>query len=652
MGQTSIEKIAQSHAVGSLSRKPLTAGDYMMLRPRHVMTHDNTSAVLHKFRALGAKCIADSTQPVFTLDHNIQDKSAANLAKYDTIREFAGKHGIVHFPAGYGIGHQIMLEEGFVTPGSLIVASDSHSNIYGAVAALGTPVVRTDAAAIWVTGQTWWQVPDSVEVYLQGNLSAGVAGKDVIQALCWKFDKDEVLNCCVEFTGPGVAGLSMAERMTIANMSTEWGALAGVFPYDGVTGEYLRQLAEKFVARGDRKPRVTQEMISAIGPETFRADPDAGYLKRIELDLPTVPPLVTGPDEVKTARPAAELERENIRVDKAYLLSCVNGRLEDFRQAAEVTGGKKIAGHVRMYIAAASAYIQQQAEQLGYWNTLTEAGAIALPPGCGPCIGLGQGTLEAGEVAISATNRNFKGRMGDRSARAFLASPATVAASAIAGKIRGPVEHQIGPLSAEIRTADKSSAPQSAETVEIVEGMPAEYSGRLLYLPKNNMNTDGIFGKEATYRDDLTAGQMAGYVFNNYDPGFRKIARKGDIIIGGWNFGCGSSREQAATALISFGIKMVLAGSFSQTYKRNAFNNGLLCVECPSLLGYLAEKYSGETARTIVAGEITVNFASSTLYSAAKEFCFTPVSRIPQELVAAGGLEALIKAGHNDCQSC
>ncbi len=652
MGQTGVEKIAQSHAVGNLSRKPLTAGDYVMLRPRHVMTHDNTSAVLNKFRALGAKCIADPTQPVFTLDHNIQDKSAANLAKYDAIREFAGKHGIVHFPAGYGIGHQIMLEEGFVTPGSLIVASDSHSNTYGAVAALGTPIVRTDAAAIWVTGQTWWQVPDSVEVYLQGNLSAGVAGKDVIQTLCWRFDKDEVLNCCVEFTGPGVAGLSMAARMTIANMSTEWGALAGVFPYDGVTEEYFLQLAEKFVTRGEREPRLTQEMISGIVPETFRADPDAGYLKLIELDLSTVQQLVTGPDEVKTARPAVELEKENIRVDKAYLLSCVNGRLEDFRQAAEVTGKKKIAAHVRMYIAAASAYIQHQAEQLGYWNTLTEAGAIALPPGCGPCIGLGRGTLEAGEVAISATNRNFKGRMGERSARAFLASPATVAASAIAGKIRGSVKHRIGSLSAEIKTVRKSPVPQSAEPVEIVEGMQAEYSGRLLYLPKNNMNTDGIFGKEATYRDDLTSGQMAGYVFRNYDPDFRKTAHKGDIIIGGWNFGCGSSREQAATALIFFGIKLVLAGSFSQTYKRNAFNNGLLCLECPSLLRHLAEKYSGETARTIVAGEIKIDFASSTLYAGTEEFCFTPVSRIPQELVAADGLEALIKAGYNDCQFC
>lgn len=642
MGQTSIEKIAQSHAVGS--GKPVTAGDYLMLRPRHVMTHDNTSAVLNKFKALGAKSIADPTQPVFTLDHNIQDKSAGNLAKYEAIREFAGKHGIVHFPAGYGIGHQIMLEEGFVTPGSFVVASDSHSNIYGAVAAIGTPIVRTDAAAIWVTGQTWWQVPDSVEVCLKGNLGEGVSGKDVIQTLCWRFDKDEVLNCCVEFTGPGVAGLSMAARITIANMSTEWGALAGVFPFDEISEEYLLQLAQKFVSRSDREPRLTEAMIRAIVPATFRADPGAGYSRRIELDLSTVQPLVTGPDEVKTARPAVELEKENIRVDKAYLLSCVNGRLEDFGQAAEVIGNKKIAPHVKMYIAAASANIQQQATELGYWKTLTEAGAIALPPGCGPCIGLGRGTLEAGEVAISATNRNFKGRMGDRSARAYLASPATVAASAIAGKICSPVKHRIVALSAKIKTVEKGSGPESVEAVEIVEGMQAEYSGRLLYLPRDNMNTDGIYGKEATYRDDLTPGQMAGYAFNNYDPDFQKTAREGDIIIGGWNFGCGSSREQAATALIYFGIKMVFAGSFSQTYKRNAFNNGLLCVECPNLLRHLEQRYSGSTDCTIVAGEINIDFASSTLYADSEEFLFTPVSRIPQELVIAGGLEALLKS--------
>ena len=643
MSRTSIEKIAQSHATGWSEGRAVHAGDYLMIRPRHVMTHDNTSAILGKFKSLGKTRVKFPDQPVFTLDHNIQDKSDKNLAKYEVIRNFAESQGITAFPAGYGIGHQIMLEEGFAVPGAFVVASDSHSNIYGAVAALGTPVVRTDAAAIWATGQTWWQVPDTVRVNLTGKLRAGVTGKDLIQVLCWRFGGDEVLNCCVEFSGPGVESLAMPDRMAVANMSTEWGALAGVFPYDSVTEAYLLSLAARFAERGDDNPRLTERSVRAIDPAAFSADGDAFYAKTIEVNLATVSPLVTGPDEVKTARPAAEIEREDVRIDKAYLLSCVNARLEDFAQAAQVMAGRGVAPHVKLYIAAASANVQRQAEQFGYWQTLLDAGAIELPPGCGPCIGLGSGTLEAGETAISATNRNFKGRMGDRSAKAYLASPATVAASAVAGKIAAPFACDTVELIASISEATRE-AP-APEAVEIVPGMPGEIAGRLLLLAKDNMNTDGIYGKEATYRDDLTPSQMAGYAFNNYDPEFQRIAAAGDIILGGWNFGCGSSREQAATALQFFGIALVLAGSFSQTYKRNAFNNGLLCVECPSLLEHLRREYSGDPSLTIVEDRpVLVNFSESLVLYGDRKFPIAPVSKIPQQLVAAGGLEAQLKS--------
>ena len=208
MGLTLVEKIAARHADGLAPGAVVRAGDFVSIRPRHVMTHDNTGAVIPKFKQIGATEIADPAQPVFAIDHDIQNVTPKNLEKYAKIEAFAKEHGIDFYPAGTGISHQVMVEQGYVVPGAMVVASDSHSNLYGAAAALGTPVVRTDAASIWATGVTWWQVPKVAKVLLKGNLSAGVAGKDVIIALCGLFNKDEVLNHAVEFMGDGVANLA------------------------------------------------------------------------------------------------------------------------------------------------------------------------------------------------------------------------------------------------------------------------------------------------------------------------------------------------------------------------------------------------------------------------------------------------------------
>ncbi len=258
MGLTLVEKIAARHADGLPAGTVVRAGDFVSIRPRHVMTHDNTGAVIPKFKQIGATKIADPAQPVFAIDHDIQNVTPKNLEKYAKIEAFAGEHGVDFYPAGTGISHQVMVEQGYVVPGALVVASDSHSNLYGAIAALGTPVVRTDAASIWATRVTWWQLPKVAKVVLKGNLSAGVTGKDVIIALCGLFNKDEVLNHAVEFTGDGVANLPMSARMTIANMTTEWGALAGVFPFDEVTVNYLRSRVGEFTSPkrpGKRGPR-------------------------------------------------------------------------------------------------------------------------------------------------------------------------------------------------------------------------------------------------------------------------------------------------------------------------------------------------------------------------------------------------------------
>src|SRR5256885_1594110 len=254
MGLTLVEKIAARHADGFAPGAVVRSGDFISIRPRHVMTHDNTGAVIPKFKQIGATTIADPAQPVFAIDHDIQNTSPKNLEKYAKIEAFAREHGIDFYPPGTGISHQVMVEQGYVVPGAMVVASDSHSNLYGAAAALGTPVVRTDAASIWATGVTWWQVPPVARVILKGELRPGVVGKDVIVALCGLFNHDEVLNHAVEVRGDGIACLSMDQRMSIANMTTEWGALVGLFPFDEVLRDYLHSRADYF-ARG-RRPGV------------------------------------------------------------------------------------------------------------------------------------------------------------------------------------------------------------------------------------------------------------------------------------------------------------------------------------------------------------------------------------------------------------
>ena len=335
-----------------------------------------------------------------------------------------------------------------------------------------------------------------------------------------------------------------------------------------------------------------------------------------------------------------EIEARHIEIQKAYLLSCTNARLEDFADAANVVKGKRIAEHVEFYIAAASGEIQRQAESAGHWQHLVDAGAIALPPGCGPCIGLGRGTIDAGEVGISATNRNFKGRMGSKDAEVYLGSPSVVAASAIAGYLCAPQQYAATKVIASIERREEP-VKESADT-EILDGFPAQLSGRALLLAQDNLNTDGIYAGKHTYNDDMSEDEMAQVVFENYDESFGSVFQAGDIIVSGRNFGTGSSREQAATALKYRGIPCVIAVSFSETYKRNAFNNGFAAFECPDLVDHLVGKL-GRGNLTIAGSNIEINFRKSVVTCDGADFRFSPLGAVPQELIVSGGAESLIR---------
>jgi homoaconitate hydratase len=640
MSQTMVEKIAQTHLAEG-PKRPLRAGDFVSIRPHRVMTHDNTSAVMSKFRGIGAKKIHNPGQLVFALDHDIQNHDEANLKKYRSIEAFAKDQGIDFYPAGSGIGHQIMVERGYVVPASFVVASDSHSNMYGALGAVGTPIVRTDAASVWATGEFWWQIPRSIQVILEGKLPPGTTGKDVIITLCGLYNHDEVLNAAVEFGGPGLTSLTMDARLSIANMSTEWGPLVGWFPVDEVSIAYLEGVQRRLKAIGVE--RFSEKELAAWANNPPRPDPGARYAASIVLDLAEVTPHISGPDTVQVATSLAEIEKKRISIHKAYLVSCVNSRVADLEAAAAVLEGKKIASSVKFYLSAASQWVQEEAERRGIWQTLVEAGAQPLPPGCGPCIGLGTGLLEPGEVGISATNRNFKGRMGSRDAQCYLASPEVVAASAVAGYIRGP--HAMSGREP-ARSYKEFPATASAERVDILPGFPERVRGRLVFLPQDNINTDAIYGKDYTYRDDMTPEMMAKVVMENYDQQFALRTERGDVIVGGFNFGTGSSREQAVTCLKAKGLPLVIAGSFSQTYLRNAYNNGFLCVEIPDLVKRLREQLAEPIAakeKTIILGEdITIDFTSGITEWRGEKFPFPALGSVPQSLVIAQGVENLV----------
>ncbi|KAF9982652.1 mitochondrial Homoaconitase [Modicella reniformis] len=644
--QNMIEKIAQRYAVDLAPNHTVRSGDFVTIRPEHVLTHDNTGAVISKFKSIGAASFKDPKQPVFALDHDVQNKSDKNLAKYATIEAFAGENKVDFYPAGRGIGHQVMVEEGYAFPGTLTVASDSHSNMYGGIGALGTPIVRTDAAAIWATGQTWWQVPPVVKVELKNKLPPGVTGKDVIITLCSVFNKDEVLNTAIEFIGDGVKYLGIEDRLAIANMTTEWGALAGVFPIDEVTREYYEKRVHvlertRFTNKNIKPVPVGQEFVHPrINKQSIQdalrnqVAPDSGaiYSKHLTLDLSTVSPYISGPNSVKVAQSVQGLK--DVKINKAYL----------------------IADGVEFYVAAASSEVQAEVEETGDWQALMEAGATPLPAGCGPCVGLGTGLLQDGEIGISATNRNFKGRMGSPKALAYLASPAVVAASAISGKINSPASMDLGSVPIPIASITTLGSPTRSGADEVsaetISNFPSQMTGELLFCPADNLNTDGIYPGKYTYQDDIGPETMRKVVMENYDTNFASIVRPSDILIGGFNFGTGSSREQAATALLSAGIKLLIAGSFSETFKRNSINNGLLLMESPELVRDLARERGTAKLTDRTGWKATVSLASGKVLVSNegqkdKLYRVGGLGKSIQELWVAGGLEGWVKGRIN-----
>ena len=415
MGSTFAQKVLAEKS----GNRMVEPGQIVTVRPDHLLMHDNAAPIVSKVNAdLEKFGLADPKVPVIVLDHVIPAANEKTATSHKKIREFVAKFAVKHFfEMGEGICHEIMIAKGLAVPGSLVVGSDSHTCTYGAVGSFATGIDRTEAAAILLTGKTWLKVPHSIKIELAGRLIPPASAKDLILTIIGDIGADGANYLAVEFHG-AVGSLTMEDRITIANMGVEMGAKIAVFPVDDLTKAYLKHAG---VAKG-WKP--------------VWADKDASYLKTLHYDLTKIVPVVAKPHTVDNVAPARDLK--DVPINEFLIGTCTNGRLGDLRAAAAILKGKRVAAGSRLIVLPASREIMIAATEDGTIATLVEAGAMVLPPGCGPCLGAHQGVLAPGEKCLSTANRNFKGRMGCADAEIYLASPATVAASAIAGKIVEP----------------------------------------------------------------------------------------------------------------------------------------------------------------------------------------------------------------------
>lgn len=416
MGKTYAEKILASKA----GLDEVVSGQIVTVRPDHLLTHDNTAAIISKISdELDAYGIVNPDLPVIVLDHVVPAANEKTALNHKRIREFVERYKITHFyDAGAGICHQVVIEKGLALPGSIIVGSDSHTCTYGALNVFSTGIDRTEAAALMLTGETWFKVPGSIKITLNGALSENVSAKDLVLQIIGDIRADGANYCSVEFHGD-ISALSMEERITISNMGVEMGAKVAVFPVDSTAENYLKGLG-----------------ISKASWNGVWSDPGADYLCELNYDLGDVRSMVAKPHTVDNVVPVSDVA--GIEIDQCLLGTCTNGRLSDFRIAANILKDRKVSPRVRLLILPASRTVMSEALKAGYIETLTDAGAILLPPGCGPCLGAHMGVLAPGEKCLSTANRNFKGRMGCKEAEIYLSSPATVAVSAIAGEITDP----------------------------------------------------------------------------------------------------------------------------------------------------------------------------------------------------------------------
>jgi len=541
MGKTFVEKIFGA-SVGSI----------VFSKPDLILTHDNTASIKGTFNKMGGNKVFDSNQLLVVLDHNAPPTDAKLATQYQTIRQFVKDQDVKKFyDVGSGICHQLMANH--ARPGMIVVGSDSHTSTAGAFNAMAAGIDRTESAGIWRRGETWFRVPESLKITLTGKLKPGVYAKDISLWIIGMIGSDGANYMSIEYHGEGLKSLSVSDRMTIANLASEMGAKNAVFLADEVLAEHLG---------------------SEMRPGVW-ADKDAHYEKEITVNLSEIFPLVAAPHHVDNVKGVAEVK--GTKIQQALIGTCTNGRLEDLRIAASILKGKTINPDVQLLVAPASKEIYLQAIDEGIITILMKAGAYILGSSCGPCLGTGQGIPADGTTVISTANRNFLGRMGNKNASIYLASPACVAYSALYGEITDPRE---------VPTNDKFPfARAQSKTIEIPKGENRRLGNVWNYADVDNLNTDQMFAGNLTYNVlSSDAAAIMPHLFKGFDDSFAEGVKEGDILIAGDNFGCGSSREHPCVGLAHAGVKAVIVKSVNRIFYRSSINQGLLLIVHPEVV--------------------------------------------------------------------
>jgi 3-isopropylmalate/(R)-2-methylmalate dehydratase large subunit len=571
-------------------------GAVVFVKPDIVLSHDNTLSIKKTFEKMGGSKVADPDQFLIVLDHNAPPTDAVLATQYQAVRTIVKEQGIKKFyDAGKGICHQIMSYH--AQPGMVVTGSDSHTCTAGAFNAMAVGIDRTEAAGLWKRGETWFRVPESMKIILQGNLPKGVYAKDISLWIIGMIGSDGANYLSIEYHGEGVKTLGISDRMTLANLASEMGAKNAVFPPDEVLADFY----------GKRTI------------EGVWADEDASYVKTIEINLNELFPVVATPHHVDNIKALAEVA--GTPVQQGFIGTCTNGRIEDLRQAAEILKGQTVAEGFQLLITPASQKIYLQALKEGLIEIFIEAGAHVLSSSCGPCLGTGQGIPADGINVISTANRNFLGRMGNKNANIYLASPANVAISAIKGII------------SDTRTGEHKdkfpyNKPQSSTlTIKENENRRDE-KGVWNYTDTDNLNTDQMFAGNLTYNilsSDGTA--IMPHLFAGYDVNFSKHVKSGDIILAGDNFGCGSSREHPSVGLAHAGIKAVIVKSVNRIFYRSSINQGLLLIVHP------------EAVNAFKPGDnVDIDFKGSFIKIGVQRFDFSPIPDALIQIIERKGL--------------
>ncbi|MFC1563014.1 3-isopropylmalate dehydratase large subunit [candidate division KSB1 bacterium] len=398
-----------------LGKESVCSGEIFEIEPDFAMSHDNTASIVKTFESIGVKSVFNADRAVIILDHCVPAATEEYAKNHSDIRKFVKKHNIKNFfDIIWGVCHQVFCENGFARPGSLILGADSHTTTYGAFGCFSAGIGRSELAVILASGRIWLKVPSSIKIIVEGSFKKGVSAKDLILRIIGDIGSDGALYKSVEFFGDSIQNMSMDSRMVLTNMSAEAGAKNAYIAPDKTTFDWLGEKGIKD--------------FSPVYP-----DNNAEYENVLNFNLNELVPMTACPDKVDNVKKVSEVE--GTKIDQIIIGTCTNGRLEDLQTAADILKGKKIAEGVRLLVFPASREVYLGALKRGIIQSISEAGGIIMNPGCGPCLGAHEGILADGEVCLSTSNRNFKGRMGSGESKIYLCSPETAAASALAGEI-------------------------------------------------------------------------------------------------------------------------------------------------------------------------------------------------------------------------